>query len=163
MKTNVFLKIDRMDMHAVHCLRFWLETFKDYPTWILCDRTEEDGSRPRILETCFVDYPQTKFVASDRSLVSYLAELKPRKRNMATANLTGFELSRGNSDCFWMIDADDTQFLTHRWDALNEKLHNAENYLIRTQTGRIQFGFLQHTQCRMDIWSSTVSQRSKLD
>jgi hypothetical protein len=73
MKTNVFLKIDRMDMHAVHCLRFWLETFKDYPTWILCDRTEEDGSRPRILETCFVDYPQTKFVASDRSLVSYLS------------------------------------------------------------------------------------------
>ena len=32
-----------MDMHGMHCLRFWLETFKDYPTWILCDRTEEDG------------------------------------------------------------------------------------------------------------------------
>ena len=130
MKTNVFLKIDRMDMHAVHCLRFWLETFKDYPTWILCDRTEEDGSRPTILDTCFLDYPQTKFTASDRSLVTYLSELKPRKRNMATANLTGFELSKSNSDNFWMIDADDTQFLTHRWDALNDKLHSAEQYLV---------------------------------
>ena len=78
MKTNVFLKIDRMDMHAVHCLRFWLETFKDYPTWILCDRTEEDGSRPKILDTCFIDYPQTKSQGYSLPASEYLTPQKSR-------------------------------------------------------------------------------------
>ena len=121
---NVFLKIDRMDMHGVHCLRFWLEVFKDYKTYILCDREETD-----ILKTCMMDYPGAQLIKSMRDpILPYLKELKPRKRNMACANITGFELSKGNSEAFWMIDADDTYFLTHRYGMLNDKIRAAEQY-----------------------------------
>ena len=101
MTVNVFLKIDRNVPHTLLCLRFWLETFKNYSTFILCDNPDLSKK----LESCFVDYPKSKLINSDRSLVQYLTQLKSSKRNMATANLTGFGQSK-DADAFWMIDAD---------------------------------------------------------
>ncbi len=134
---SAFLKIDRMDAHGIHCLRFWLELFKNHETYILCDRAETD-----MLKTCMLDYPDAKLIASIRaSIMPSLRELKGAKRNMACANITGFEIARGRTDAFWMIDADDTQFLTHRWAALDEKFRSAERHLAENKLDGFSLDF----------------------
>ena len=145
---NVFLKIDRNVPHTLLCLRFWLETFKNYSTFILCDNPDLSKK----LESCFVDYPKSKLISSDRSLVQYLTQLKSSKRNMATANLTGFEQSK-DADAFWMIDADDTIFLTHNFEIVNEKLHRAEQYLIDNKLDGFSLDFYS-TQIRKNDTSA---------
>ena len=109
-----------MDASGVLCLRFWLEVFREYETYILCDRETD------LLDTVQKDYPQAKLISSDRTIIAECCEtLKSSKKNMAAANLTGFKLSR-NVDAFWMIDADDTMFLTNELDTLRAKLSRAE-------------------------------------
>ena len=72
MKTNVFLKIDRDVPHTLLCLRFWLETFKNYKTFVLCD----NKALAEKLHNCLVyDYPAAELIKSDRSLVTYLQQL----------------------------------------------------------------------------------------
>ena len=157
MTVNVFLKIDRNVPHTLLCLRFWLETFKNYSTFILCDNPDLSKK----LESCFVDYPKSKLINSDRSLVQYLTQLKSSKRNMATANLTGFEQSK-DADAFWMIDADDTIFLTHNFEIVNEKLHRAEQYLVDNKLDGFSLDFYS-TQIRKndtkpcDAWTFGVA------
>jgi len=158
MKTNVFLKIDRDVPHTLLCLRFWLETFKNYKTFVLCD----NKALAEKLHNCLVyDYPAAELIESDRSLVTYLQQLKSSKRNMATANLSGFEKSN-DADLFWMIDADDTMFLTHNFEIINEKLHHAENYLVKNNLDGFSLDFYS-TQVRKgdtkpcDAWTFGVA------
>ena len=126
MSINAFLKINRSDPSAHLCLRYWLEVFKSYKTYILCDWDNTTS-----LKTMLIDYPGVEIVSSDRSLVKYCQGLKGAKRNMASANLTGFNYSKG-VEAFWMVDADDTMFLTNNFNIINEKLKRAEE-LCRSQ------------------------------
>ena len=138
MKINVFLKIDRMDASGVLCLRFWLEVFKNYETYILCDRETD------LLDTVQKDYPQAKLIQSDRTVIAECCTtLKSSKRNMAAANLTGFKLSQ-NADAFWMIDADDTMFLTRRFDILDEKFKAAERVFEEQQFDAFSLDFYRN-------------------
>ena len=89
-----------MNAHGVFCTRYWCEVFKDYPN--------------------------INIVNSDYELGQHLACLKPRKRGMAMANLTGITLSQ-DADAFWMIDADDTMFLNCSFDRVRDKLRIAES------------------------------------
>lgn len=123
MKANAFLKINRTGPSAVACLRHWLEVFRDHETFILCDW--EDTSR---LDSCRKDYPCAQIIKSDRSLSRYCGGLKGAKHGMATANLTGFTHSR-DADAFWMVDADDTQFLTYDFVLIRDKIARAENVM----------------------------------
>ena len=124
MKIKAFLKIDRMDPSGILCLRFWLEVFKSYETYILCDR------ETLLLTSVQIDYPHAKLIASDRAIISECCTtLKSSKKNIAAANLTGFKLSQ-NADAFWMIDADDTMFLTNEFDTLRSKFSRAEQLLV---------------------------------
>ena len=110
-----------MDASAVLCLRFWLEVFKTYETYILCDK------ETNLLDSIQTDYPQAKLISSNRSVIAECCgTLKGSKRNMAAANLTGFKMSQ-NADAFWMIDADDTMFLTRSFNILNNKFEQAEH------------------------------------
>jgi len=126
MKVKAFLKINRMDVHGVFCTRYWCEVFKDYETYILCDKFKQDAEPPPAeLKSILFDYPHVKVVNSDYTLGEHLGTLKPRKRGMAMANLTGIGYSK-DADAFWMIDADDTMFLSHAFDVVQAKLQIAE-------------------------------------
>ena len=138
MKTKAFLKIDRMDSSGILCLRFWLEVFKNYETYILCDRETD------LLETVQKDYPQAKLIQSDRTVIAECCTtLKSSKRNMAAANLTGFKLSQ-NADAFWMIDADYTMFLSHAYDRVQEKLRIAEQQFVERELDAYSLDFYRN-------------------
>jgi hypothetical protein len=59
----------------------------------------------------------------------YCGNLKGAKRGMASANLTAFQHVKKEEN-FWMIDADDTVFLTRDFEGLREKLKTAEQHLL---------------------------------
>jgi hypothetical protein len=122
LNTNAFLKINRTGPSSIACLRHWLEIFRNHNTYILCDWPQP---WPQELISAQQDYPQSKIISSDRSLTEYCGALKGAKHGMASANLTGFTYSQ-NADAFWMIDADDTQFLTYDFDLIRQKVQRAE-------------------------------------
>ena len=121
-KVKAFLKINRPGASAISCLRHWLEIFKHHETYILCDWAYPF---PPELTAAQRDYPGITIIESDRSLVEYCGGLKGAKHGMATANLTGFIYSK-NADAFWMVDADDTQFLVYDFDLIRKKIYRAE-------------------------------------
>lgn len=125
MKTKVFLKINRPGASAIACLRHWLEVFKNHETYILCDW---EYPFPPELTNAQRDYPSVKIIDSDRSLTRYCGALKGAKHGMASANLTGFAYSR-DADAFWMVDADDTHFLTYDFDLVRTKIQQAETIM----------------------------------
>jgi hypothetical protein len=128
MKVKVFLKFHRTDPAAVLCLRFWCELFKEYETYILCDRYDPKSEpAPSYLKSVLDDYKLT-VINSDYSIGDeYCRNLKGAKRGMASANMTPFYYMK-NTDAFWIVDADDTIFLTRDFDLLREKLKKAELY-----------------------------------
>ena len=125
MKTKAFLKINRTGASAIACLRHWLEIFRNHETYILCDWAQP---LPEELISAQQDYPGSQLISSDRSLTEYCGGLKGAKHGMATANLTGFVYSK-DADAFWMVDADDTQFLTYNFDNIRNKIHKAESIM----------------------------------
>ena len=150
MKVNVFLKIDRIDVSGYLCLRFWLETFRKYNTFILCDRNEHFND----LASISADYPDAQLIQSDRSVIGECCStLKPSKRNMASANLTGFKLSQ-DADAFWMIDADDTMFLTRRFDVLEDKFREAERVFEEQKFDAFSLDFYRNLN---DGWTFGVA------
>lgn len=128
--TKVFLKFHRTDPASVLCLRFWCELFKEYETYILCDRYNPAiESPPDYLKTILIDYNIT-VINSDYSIgENYCGNLKGAKRGMASANMTAFNYVK-KSHSFWMVDADDTVFLSRDFDGLRNKLKSAEDYLL---------------------------------
>lgn len=125
MTVKAFLKINRTGASAIACLRHWLEIFKHHETYILCDW---EYPFPPELTAAQRDYPNSKIIDSDRSLTAYCGGLKGAKHGMASANLTGFAYSR-DADAFWMVDADDTQFLTYDFELVRNKIKQAEETL----------------------------------
>jgi len=128
--TKVFLKFHRTDPASILCLRFWCELFKNYKTFIICDRYNPSSDpTPEYLKTVLIDYDVT-VINSDYSIgETYCKNLKGAKRGMASANMTAFQ-HINKDEIFWMIDADDTLFLTRDFDGLREKLKAAEHYLV---------------------------------
>lgn len=125
MKSKAFLKINRQGPSAIACLRHWLEIFRYHETYILCDW---DYPFPPELTAAQRDYPNSIIIDSDRRLTEYCGGLKGAKHGMATANLTGFAYSQ-DADAFWMVDADDTQFLVYDFDMLRTKIKRAEEIM----------------------------------
>jgi hypothetical protein len=142
--TKVFLKFHRTDPAAVLCLRFWLELFKNYKTFILCDRYNPSSeSAPGYLKTILIDYNVT-VINSDYSIGdTHCRNLKGAKRGMASANLTAFQHIEKDEN-FWMIDADDTVFLTRDFDGLREKLKTAEQYLLDNELDGFSLDFYRN-------------------
>lgn len=142
--TQVFLKFHRTDPAAVLCLRFWCELFKEYETYILCDRYNPlVESPPDYLKTVLIDYSLT-VINSDYSIgENYCQNLKGAKRGMASANMTAFKYVKKNYS-FWMIDADDTIFLSRDFEGLRTKIKSAETYLLNNKLDAFSLDFYRN-------------------
>lgn len=148
-----FLKINRSDPASLLCLRFWCEVFKNYETFILCDLydTKKD-SVPSFIKTILDDYRVT-VINSDYSIgPRYCKCLKGAKHGMASANMTCFQYL-GDSKGFWIIDADDTMFLTRDYDHIREKISQAEKYLFENNLHGFSLDFYRNLN---DCWTFGV-------
>jgi len=150
--TQVFLKFHRTDAAAQLCLRHWLEVFRNHDTVILCDRYDPATQEtPDYLKTVLEDYP-VPVLNSDYSIgEKYCRNLKGAKRGMASANLTPFTIT--NADAFWMIDADDTLFLTRNLKLIRDKLRAAEDYLFANKLDGFSLDFYRNLN---DCWTFGV-------
>jgi len=119
---KAFLKINRIDPASTLCLRHWCEIFKMYETFILCDLYDpQKDPAPSFLKSIIDEY-QVTVINSDYSIgPTYCKCLKGAKHGMASANMTCFQ-HLDKSKAFWIIDADDTMFLTRNYDFIREKL-----------------------------------------
>jgi hypothetical protein len=145
-KVKVFLKYDRpADMiYPLACLRHWLEIFKGYDTYILCDLYNPSTDKtPEFFKTILLDYPVT-VINSDYSIGStYCQNMKKAKRNMASANISPF-LHLHGADAFWIIDADDTRFLSAGTEQIQQKLKSAEQHMAMNNLDAFSLDFYRN-------------------
>lgn len=142
--TKVFLKFNRSDAASLLCLRFWCETFRGYDTYILCDLYNVSSDPvPSYLKSIIDDY-SVQVINSNYSIgKEYCQNLKGAKRGMASANMTCFN-HVNKTENFWIIDADDTLFLTREYDNVRNKLQSAEKYFEDNQLDGFSLDFYRN-------------------
>lgn len=147
---KVFLKYNRDDTGSKICLFQWLEIFRDYEIIIACDLFTPDRVPNYIRETM----PDIKFklVNTDYSTGNTLP-FKARKKKQASANLSCFK-HVGKDRHFWIVDADDTQFLVRDPNIVREKLKVAEKIFTDRNLDGFSLDFYRETH--FNHWSFGV-------
>lgn len=151
MKPEVFLKFNRPDISAYLCLMGWLEIFREYKITILCDCFTDKNPMPAFLLE-FID-KNIAIQNTDYSIGRTFLDRFPKKksRNQGSANLTAFKLTC--ADKFWLIDADDTMWLTRDFQSIKEKIHKAEYYFSAKKLDGFSLDFYRELN---DIWTFGV-------
>ncbi len=150
---KAFLKINRTDPASALCLKHWCEVFRPYETFILCDLYDpKKDPTPEFLKSIIDEYKVT-VINSDYSIgPAYCKCLKGAKHGMASANMTCFQ-HLGKSKAFWIIDADDTMFLTRDYEFIREKLASAEYYMFEKNLHGFSLDFYRNLN---DCWTFGV-------
>lgn len=144
---KVFFTFNRNDTTSLICLQNWLEIFKDYEIVVVCDLYDvARDPKPTYLSNCTV-------VNSNYKLGEILP-FKARKRMQASAKLTCFERAKPASH-FWMIDADDTMFLTRDFQLVRDKIKRVEQLSIEKDLDGFSLDFYRETH--HDHWSFGLS------
>lgn len=148
---KVFFTFNRNDTTSLICLYNWLEIFKDYEIVIVCDLY--DVSReptPSYLS----NFPIPFTVVNSNYKLGEILPFKARKRMQASAKLTCFERAKSHSH-FWMVDADDTMFLTRDYKLVREKIKRVEQLSIEKGLDGFSLDFYRETH--HDHWSFGLS------
>jgi len=152
MNVKVFLKFNRNDPSAYLCLQYWLELFQKYDTTIICDLYDTvTQTMPAKLSKAIHGY-KVKIINTDyqQFIVPYF---KSKKQKMASANYEAFRLKE-SSDLIWIIDADDTMFLSTDYEGLRGRLKKAEQYLISNKLDGFSLDFYREYN---DTWTFGVA------
>ena len=160
MTVEVFLKFNKETMPSLICLRKWIEIFNGYPTTIICDLYPVITGRPTAEMAPVIG--TMPVINTEYGLSRPFAHLLKVQRwhNVCASNLTCF--ARNRSDAFWLIDADDTQFLTEDTEMLRTKFRSAERYLLDKNLDGFSLDF--YREIKKDHWSFGVALfRSGLD
>lgn len=151
---KAFLKYNREEPFSKVCLLHWLELLNDYEIFIVCDLFNVKTESPPEYLSNFVKGKNVKFVNTDYSLGDeYASMCKSRKRAMASANLTCFKYATPADRCFWIVDADDTMFLTKDYPYLKEKFKLAEKFLLDESLDAFSLDFYREYN---DTWTFGV-------
>jgi hypothetical protein len=147
---KVFLKFNRDTPISYVCLHYWLEIFSNYEIFVVCDLFDARDSIPKKLLNITVD-KSVKFINTDYNLAKeYTPNFKSKKRKMASANLTCFSYLDKNDKFLWIIDADDTWFLTNDSNGIQGKIKCAEDYLIENSLDGFSLDFYREYN---DSWT----------
>ena len=151
---KVFLKFNRNDESALLCLQYWLALFKNYQILIICDLFKDTGPIPKFLKPILQPY-NVQIKNTDYTLRAQTDELfiKGTKVKQSCANLTCFKYLDEEDKFFWLIDADDTMFLSREFASLREKLVSAENILLNESLDGLSLDFYREA---FDQWSFGV-------
>lgn len=148
MKPEVFLKFNRPDISSYLCLMSWIEIFHGYKIFIICDCFSTQKPMPNFLREYIGD--QITIVNTDYSIGRSFLDRFPKKksRNQGSANLTAFSLA--TTETLWIIDADDTMWLTRDYHILKEKILRVELYLAKHRLDGLSLDFYRELN---DIWT----------
>ena len=152
MTIEVFLKFNKDSMPSALCLRSWLEIFQGYPVRIISDLYDVATASPPVEMAKVIG--QARVINTDYELSKPFAHLLKVQRwhNVCASNLTCFRANQ--SEAFWLIDADDTQFLTEDVDMLRRKFVQAERYLRQNNLDGFSLDF--YREIKKDHWSFGV-------
>ena len=145
---KIYLKFNNLDAMSITCLTFWIEFFKnDYELVLLCDKEDEIVNR-------IVSENNLKLFKTDYSLAEPCKKIFKTNKNIncAAVNLTIFEMAK-NDKWFWMIDADDTMFLTYDIINLKEKIKKVEDLFLNSTMDGLSLDFYRELR---DHWSFGV-------
>lgn len=150
---KAFLKFHRIEPAALLCLRSWLEVFRYHDTYIICDHyNPKTDQAPDYLKSVLIDYKVT-VINSDYSIgPTYCKNMKGAKHKMASANMTPFQHT-GKAMGFWIIDADDTWFLTYDYVMIRNKIKAAEEYFMSNNLDAFSLDFYRNLN---DCWTFGV-------
>lgn len=152
---QVFLKFNRSELASQLCLQHWIEIFQDCKITIVCDLFNSGRGEPvpdflqKIISGKGINIINTNYALGEK----YTPNYKARKRKQSSANLTCFELGK-NLPYYWLIDADDTMFLTRDYQYIREKLRAAENYFLQHTLDGFSLDF--YREINFDHWSFGV-------
>jgi hypothetical protein len=146
--TKVYLKFNNLDAMSITCLTFWIEFFKnDYELVLLCDK--DGGAVNKLVNNHDLKLYNTNYLLT----APYKKLFKTDKNiNCAAVNLTIFEMAK-NDEWFWMIDADDTMFLTYNIKNLKEKIKKVEDLFLNSEMDGLSLDFYREFR---DHWSFGV-------
>lgn len=152
---KVFLKFNRPELSSQICLIQWIEIFKDYPITIVCDLFDAAKGEPvpeflrKILDGKNINVINTNYSLGEK----FTPGFKARKRKQSSANLTCFEIGK-SLPYYWLIDADDTMFLTRDYLHITEKLKQAEGIFLAENLDAFSLDF--YREIHHDHWSFGV-------
>jgi hypothetical protein len=148
---KAFFTFNRNDTTSLICLYNWLEIFKDYDVTLVCDLYDVARQpKPSYLS----NIPFSFKVINTNYKLGEILPFKARKRMQASAKLTCFEQARSEG-YFWMVDADDTMFLTRNLDLIREKLKRVEQLSLEKNLDGFSLDFYRETH--HDHWSFGLS------
>lgn len=151
---KAFLKFNRSDSFSKVCLLHWLEVFQEYEIFIVCDLFDVNKDMIPDYLQILTQGKTVKFINTDYSLGNEYAPMcKSRKRAMASANLVCFKHISPKDESFWIIDADDTMFLTKDYSYLKDRLKSAEQYLRDNSLDAFSLDFYREYN---DTWTFGV-------
>lgn len=148
---KVFLTFNRSDTTSLICLQNWLEIFKEHEVIIVCDLYDV-AREPKL--PFLSSLPFSFQVVNSNYRLGEILPFKSRKRKQASAKLTCFERAKPDSH-FWMVDADDTMFLTRDFNIVREKLKRVEQITLEKNLDGFSLDFYRETN--QDHWSFGVS------
>jgi hypothetical protein len=154
MTLKVFLKFNRSEIFSIVCLTYWLELFKEYDITIVCDLFDTKiDAVPDYLKR-LVYLKNVSIINSDYSLgEEYSKNFKKKNRKIASANLTCFNSLGNYKGHFWIIDADDTMFLSRDYENIKSKIKQAEKIAVDESLDGFSLDFYREYN---DTWTFGV-------
>lgn len=155
---KVFLKFNKESQSAKLCLIQWLTLFKDYEVKVICDLEEAETFLKGIVPKHLI--VRTNYKLGFKYSNCYGGKKAKHWCRAASANLTAYSLA--DDDYFWLIDADDTMFLTDDLESIRNKIKLAECYGIDKNLDGFSLDF--YREIVNDHWSFGVALlRTKID
>jgi hypothetical protein len=150
---KVYLKFNKTDTVGYMCLLSWIDMFRDYDIILVCDlfNVSQDPI-PELLSVVLnqsnkkIEIINTNYESSFQfnNLIP-----DPRYQKAAAANVTCFNHNKSD-DYFWLVDADDTMFLTRNFDFLKLKIKEAEKLISDNHFDSLSLDFYR---MQNDTWS----------
>ena len=142
MKPNVFLRFNRDSFSSKMCLYQWFEIFQDYNIILLCDIFDNKSVPNKWKE-------KYNFTLKNTYYAPYSFPFDSSSMKQACSTLTCFY--NCEDKFFWLIDADDTQFLTTDYYDIRSRLKKAESIFIKEGLDGLSLDFYRETL--FDHWS----------
>jgi len=141
---KVYLKFNKTDTVGYMCLLSWLEIYKEYQIVLVCDLFDINKDPvPKFLKDTLDQHTfPIEIINTDYSLSIPFDDiiLDKRYRRAAAANLTCFKHNL-DDPFFWLVDADDTMFLTRNFTLIKEKLKAAEEIAVNDNLDSLALDF----------------------
>lgn len=132
---------------SLSCLKFWIDVFQKYEITVITDIYDINHRKPKQFE----NFENIRYINTDYTLSDDLNHILEGKRwkKVAASNFTCYQDS--NYEPFWLIDADDTLFLTLDFKDIRNKILQVEKIFADEQLQGFSLDF--YRTIKRDHWS----------